>query len=119
MSKYIPNPGLVETETELEKHAANSIKNPAKAIEETLAERQNTHGRFTDHAIVAQALKREMQNSKNYAECNLSAAHKEALDMIQHKIARILSGDPNVADHWHDIGGYAKLVEDLINRGVL
>jgi hypothetical protein len=34
--------------------------------------------------------------------------------MIQHKIARILNGDPNYHDSWHDIGGYSKLVADRL-----
>jgi hypothetical protein len=36
---------------------------------------------------------------------------REALDMILHKIARIVNGNPNETDHWHDIAGYATLVE--------
>lgn len=36
---------------------------------------------------------------------------KEALEMIQHKVARILNGNPEVKDHWTDIIGYATLVE--------
>jgi len=41
----------------------------------------------------------------------MSASHREALEMIAHKIGRILNGDPNYADSWHDIAGYAKLAE--------
>ena len=41
----------------------------------------------------------------------LSFDAAEALDMIQHKIARILNGDPNYIDSWTDIIGYARLVE--------
>ena len=33
----------------------------------------------------------------------------EALEMIAHKIARILSGDADYADNWVDIAGYAQL----------
>ena len=36
--------------------------------------------------------------------------------MIFHKIGRIVNGDPNYADSWHDIAGYAKLVEDRLNK---
>jgi hypothetical protein len=36
--------------------------------------------------------------------------------MILHKIARIVNGDSNYADSWHDIGGYAKLVVDELNN---
>ena len=38
----------------------------------------------------------------------------EALDMIVHKIARIVNGDPNYSDSWVDIAGYAKLVSDRL-----
>jgi hypothetical protein len=42
----------------------------------------------------------------------------EALDMIFHKIGRILNGDPNYADSWIDIAGYAKLVADRLEGKV-
>lgn len=32
--------------------------------------------------------------------------------MIQHKIARILNGGKSHVDNWHDIAGYATLVEN-------
>jgi hypothetical protein len=41
---------------------------------------------------------------------------KQALDVIADKIARILVGDPNYLDNWHDIQGYAKLVEDRLRE---
>jgi len=34
--------------------------------------------------------------------------------MICHKISRIVNGDPNYKDSWHDIIGYAKLIEDKL-----
>ena len=40
---------------------------------------------------------------------------KEALFMIAHKIGRIINGDPDYADSWIDIAGYAKLVGDRLN----
>jgi hypothetical protein len=36
--------------------------------------------------------------------------------MIFCKITRILTGDPNYTDNWHDIAGYAKLVEIELNK---
>ena len=42
---------------------------------------------------------------------------REAVDMILHKLARVLNGDPNYADNWHDIQCYAKLVEQRITGG--
>ena len=41
---------------------------------------------------------------------------KEALEMISLKVARILNGDADVTDHWHDIAGYARLVEKRLVR---
>ena len=47
----------------------------------------------------------------NESHANLKSYQRESLDMIVHKIARILNGDPNHVDSWHDIAGYATLVE--------
>lgn len=80
------------------------------SIEALLAERGKQHGDFSDHARISQSLKLTMKASKNWA--TLSPIMAESLEMIQHKIARILSGDPNHNDHWDDLAGYAKLVSD-------
>jgi hypothetical protein len=90
------------------------------SIEKTLAERGNRYGDFADHARLCQDLKSLMQNFApaswtTSAQWNhLSDVQKQALEVIADKIARILSGDPNYADNWHDIQGYAKLVEDRL-----
>jgi hypothetical protein len=47
---------------------------------------------------------------------NMPDDAKESLDMIATKIGRILYGDPNHHDSWHDIAGYAKLVADRIEN---
>lgn len=90
-------------------------------IDDTLAERGARYGDFTDHARVAQALQDTMRAAGDTTGWQaLSAVQKQALTVIADKIARILTGDPNYADNWHDIQGYAKLVEDrLPNVGAL
>lgn len=85
------------------------------AIDTTLAERDKRYGNFASHAEIAQNLKRAMKYSFNWN--TLSADKKEALEMIAHKIGRILNGDPEYHDSWHDIVGYAKLVADSLQRG--
>ena len=50
-----------------------------------------------------------MQDSPNWEK--LDDDQREALEMTAHKIGRILNGDPNYADSWHDIIGYTRLVE--------
>ena len=84
----------------------------SKTIAEILAERGNRYGDFYGHAIITQNLKTLMSAQHNWD--NLFPDQKEALEMIAHKIGRILNGDPNYADSWIDIAGYAKLVSDRI-----
>lgn len=83
-------------------------------VEQTLSERGNRYGDFKDHAYITQLLKRVKEDSPNGA--GLKAYQEEAIDMIFHKIGRILNGDPDYIDSWHDIVGYAKLVEDILKE---
>ncbi len=80
-------------------------------VDNILTERRSQHGDFTCHARITQDLKRVM--AAEYTTSH-TAIQREALEMIQHKIGRILAGNPNHQDHWHDIAGYAKLVADRI-----
>ena len=82
------------------------------SIENTLAERGSRYGDFTDHAKIAQAIQDDMRIGAGWSR--LDDVKRQALTVIADKIARILSGDPNYADNWHDIQGYAKLVEDRL-----
>lgn len=79
-----------------------------------LNERRNQHGRLTDHARVCQAMKRAMRDSLGWEI--LADDMKESADMIVHKLARTLSGDPSYIDHWLDIAGYAQLVADRLEQ---
>ena len=78
-------------------------------IEVTLTERGSRYGEFPTHARITQHLKDVMRNSPKWAE--LADDQKEALEMVAHKIGRVLNGDPNYIDSWHDIAGYVTLVE--------
>jgi hypothetical protein len=82
------------------------------SIEEILRERGNRYGRFVDHAAVTQRLKTVMHLSDRW--CELENDQKEALEMVAHKIGRILNGDPNYLDSWVDIVGYTQLVVDRL-----
>ena len=84
-------------------------------LDETLKERGNRYGKFTDHAAITQELKATIRAHALVAGTRIEPDQREALDMICHKIGRIVCGDPNYADSWHDIAGYAKLVEDRLN----
>jgi hypothetical protein len=77
-------------------------------VRKTLEDRGRVHGEFADVAEISQMLKGIIW--ANHCD-NLAVEQKEALDLICTKIARIVCGDPNHIDHWHDIAGYAMLVE--------
>lgn len=81
--------------------------------EDILKERQKTHGEFRTHAEISQDLKRVLIH--HYTQ-KMSDTQAEALDMICHKIARILNGNPNHKDHWDDIAGYATLVSKELEK---
>lgn len=80
------------------------------SVEHTLKERGNRYGPFRGHANVTQRLKDVVHSHKKWLLLPFWA--REAIDMILHKIGRIMNGDELYPDNWHDIGGYAKLAED-------
>jgi len=101
----------LEARAFLIKHYAPHLKeNSMPTTDALLAEREKTHGDFTIHAQITQDLKTIMAATGVWP--NLSTYSREALEMIAHKIGRILAGNPNFRDHWDDIAGYAKLVAD-------
>ena len=84
-------------------------------IDQTLAERGARYGAFRDHAVIAQAIKEAMWHRDGWGR--LAPDQKQALEVIADKVARILNGDPDYHDNWHDIVGYAKLVADRLLEG--
>ncbi len=79
-------------------------------LNNTLKERGSKYGDFSDNARISEGIIRGLQSEEGYQ--NLRDIHKAALNVIAQKIARIINGDPEYKDNWHDIQGYAKLTED-------
>lgn len=77
-------------------------------IDGVLAERESRYGAFCDHAALTQSMKELMWATPKWS--GLSASQREALEMIAHKVGRILCGDPQYVDSWLDISGYATLI---------
>jgi hypothetical protein len=90
------------------------LEQPDNSIDKTLKERGERYGAFSSHAALSQAFKDVARTGDSYEL--LSASQLEALEMIFHKIARILNGDPDYADSWHDLAGYASLVEKELSE---
>lgn len=83
-------------------------------VDKTLDARAEMYGKFKDGAALMQAIKRVLadhaaQHGKTFADDQW-----EALEMIVHKMGRIVNGDPDVTDHWVDIAGYATLIADRL-----
>lgn len=76
-------------------------------IQQILNERNSTHGHWKKQACAAYMIREAIED--NVAK-TLRPYQSEALNMIIVKISRIISGDPNIQDHWEDIAGYATLV---------
>jgi len=83
-------------------------------VNSTLDQRAATHGDYVQMANLTQALMANMRFSKNWDE--LFPPQQEALHMIAVKIARILEGNAEEPDHWHDVAGYAMLAEDFVKK---
>ena len=75
---------------------------------------EGRYGSFEGHAKIAQGLKAVMHERSGWDA--LAPDQKEALEMIQHKIARILNGDPNYLDNWVDLVGYSQLVVSRLQK---
>lgn len=82
------------------------------SIDATLNERSSRYGCFADQALIEQTLMNTMRSTPGWVK--LASDQKSALEMIAVKVARILNGDPNYPDNWHDIIGYAKLIDDRL-----
>lgn len=82
------------------------------AINDILNERGNRYGDFASNAATTQMIKHALSLGENAH--NLTYAQREALDMIAHKMSRIVNGDADYIDSWVDIIGYAQLVIDKL-----
>ena len=87
-------------------------------VNTVLNERGSRYGAFKDHAAIAQDFKITASVFLDNRNKSLAADQQEALDMIFHKIARIINGDPDYADSWVDIAGYATLVAERLEGKV-
>lgn len=82
-------------------------------IEDILNEREKTHGDFKEFANFRMKLNQvfadHLKSKQKYPIDVMSNAKWVAIGNILTKLSRIMCGDPNHADHWDDIAGYAKL----------
>jgi hypothetical protein len=85
-------------------------------LNSTLKHRGERYGDFVGHATVTMRLKRVVGDELAVRGKTLADDQQEALDMVFHKIGRIINGDADYDDSWHDIAGYAQLVAERLRR---
>ena len=78
-----------------------------------LSERGSRYGTLMNNATISQGLKEILHNSTNWEA--MPPDMREALDMIVHKISRIVEGDFNYDDSWVDISGYSTLIVERLH----
>ncbi|NDB59680.1 hypothetical protein EB001_14725 [bacterium] len=81
-----------------------------------LKDRQAQHGDYKDRADLTIDLQNTIDYYRYDLNDNLPNYQLDALRMICVKIARIVNGDNNYADHWLDISGYATLVCEELTK---
>ncbi len=85
-------------------------------VNSTLEQRGQRYGDFAGHATVTMRLKRVVGDELAARGKTLADDQQEALDMVFHKIGRIINGDADYDDSWHDIAGYSQLVAERLRR---
>lgn len=106
---------MPECSAEIQCHFVDAKSPPqdnSDGIEKVIADRGNNYGRFEDGAEIMQQLKLIVHTSQGWGR--MKPIQREGMDMILHKIGRILNGDPSYVDSWIDIEGYSKLVSDWL-----
>lgn len=84
-------------------------------IKRVLEERGNRYGDFDRHAEITQSIKQVLHSTPKWR--NLTPSQKEAIEMIAHKLGRMLNGDTTYTDNVIDIIGYATLMlNDMENK---
>jgi len=85
-------------------------------IQEILTERGSNYGEFEQHARITQGMKDAMRVESLGKYNGLPDYVKESLEMVCHKIGRIVNGDPYYLDSYIDIIGYTQLVINQIKK---
>ena len=83
-------------------------------IDKILNERQEKYGDFEGCAELSQSLKNAIREHPGYEE--IESYQQEALEMILHKVARIVNGNPDYIDSWAGIAGYSQLVVNILKK---
>lgn len=79
-----------------------------------LNERGGRYGNYLEQATISNELRRCIDFWVREKDTKLAPDQTDALIMMSVKISRIINGDPDYADNWRDIAGYATLVAERL-----
>jgi hypothetical protein len=77
-------------------------------VDQILGERGNRYGTFESNARTCQLLKNVLHSQEGWYR--LSYVQREAVEMMMHKISRLVNGDATYLDTVVDIAGYNQLM---------
>ena len=111
--EMLPMPGVIPGAT---KSSWQKVVEEVESVsvDKTLDARAEMYGKFKDGAALMQSIKRTLADHAAKHGKTFADDQWEALEMIVHKIGRIVNGDPDVTDHWVDIAGYATLIAERL-----
>jgi hypothetical protein len=95
-----------------------TMESDGTSVDAILDSRAKDYGKFIEGAEIMQMLKRLVHNYIEQRQTPLAFDQREAIDMIIHKMGRIINGNPDKVDHWVDIAGYATLVAERLEGNV-
>ena len=85
-------------------------------MNKVLLDRRKIYGDFNELATISQQIK-DMYYLNNAKE--LDPVINEGIEMIIHKLARIINGGSRYIDNYRDIIGYTNLIIDRLENGEL
>ena len=105
----------METSRILNKYAQiNDAGEDQSSLDGTLKTRGNRYGEFKDNANLTAQLMATIEDADIGSTKQMNSMQREALHIICQKISRICNGDASYADNWHDIAGYATLIDNSL-----
>ena len=104
----------ITTLKEVADYVAAQCHEPSTNVDTVLDSRAKDYGKFIEGAEIMQMLKRLVHNYIEARGTPLAFDQREAIDMMIHKLGRVINGNPDKVDHWVDIAGYATLVADRL-----
>ena len=97
----------------IDHHVEYFVDGAIDKTQETLNDRQSTYGDFKDVAQTTEQLFQVIKGGASFVD--FTDEQRMALYMICSKIARLTNGDVNYIESWHDISGYATLIENSLS----